>query len=667
MQKHSLRSTAAAVSFLTCLLPACTTRYSGQKPADESTIHVETDLQDSGGPTTNNAAVLITQNESIHLELAEVSAELGLSVATTRSQATKMASILETRKKKKKPSCLSNEKVCTFLTSLRSKNSGVDDDEETEEDADEAADQNATLASSGAEEVVEEEEPSAEEESSAEVAERPKSMPLLQKRFPLKPAYFDRLQRVRYKSLVKSMKRIPDERIVGWVPKLLETKSCPRNFSLVALRFSENQLPETFAKENIESLYKHGSACLKPGDAEYETTHFRQALLRHLWGDHAGALKAVRLARLSTERSMDRARVLYWAGYLEKNTKAKNEAWDQLVKEYPLSYHSLEVARHREFDPMQTIVARPPVLMSRDVDQQGKPLLYESMRWLEALYLIGRPEAAAKLSNLMLDLFDKDLNDGNVLYMSSLKSTKGVHLTAFAFVFKAIEKRPQMLNTQFMKILFPKAYLDLFSKIVADNNLNTDPLLVMSVARQESAFNPKARSTANARGLLQVLPSTARIVLGQRKPDLFNTEVNAKAGIKYLQSLLDKFGNVEQSLAGYNAGPGRIPQWTKRYVTEDIRVFADLIPFRETRNYVSSIVRNNYWYERLYGNIVVREPAANHISSHIVKDLITSHKAAAEKRSKLVLNKKTKSVRQAALSEADLKSLPARQPAEAQK
>jgi hypothetical protein len=61
-----------------------------------------------------------------------------------------------------------------------------------------------------------------------------------------------------------------------------------------------------------------------------------------------------------------------------------------------------------------------------------------------------------------------------------------------------------------------------------------------------------------------------------------------------------RFDSVELALAGYNAGPARVPTWKTRYPTDDPTLLIDLIPFKETRNYVSLIVRNNYWYEKLY-------------------------------------------------------------------
>ena len=69
-----------------------------------------------------------------------------------------------------------------------------------------------------------------------------------------------------------------------------------------------------------------------------------------------------------------------------------------------------------------------------------------------------------------------------------------------------------------------------------------------------------------------------------------------------MAQLTERFGSVEKALAAYNAGPNRVVEWERRYPVSNMLLFMDLIPFRETRNYVSKILCNNYWYEKLYAD-----------------------------------------------------------------
>ena len=137
-----------------------------------------------------------------------------------------------------------------------------------------------------------------------------------------------------------------------------------------------------------------------------------------------------------------------------------------------------------------------------------------------------------------------------------------------------------------------------------------DPYLVAGLIRQESEFDPQARSRSNARGLMQLLPSTARY-MAKRIPDrrarayrlasLYRPEINLIYGTYYLRKVLDQFnGSPEHALAGYNAGPHRVEEWTSDANFEDPAEFVESIPITETREYVQAVLRNAALYRKLY-------------------------------------------------------------------
>lgn len=127
--------------------------------------------------------------------------------------------------------------------------------------------------------------------------------------------------------------------------------------------------------------------------------------------------------------------------------------------------------------------------------------------------------------------------------------------------------------------------------------------LVWSVIRQESAFNPKAVSFAGARGLMQLMPATAKQVAQRYKvssgrPDLFVPEVNVRLGAYYLAQMKKKFhGNEAIAVAAYNAGPGRVSQWLKRTPFESADIWIEAIPFNETRKYVQQVMAFSVVYD----------------------------------------------------------------------
>jgi hypothetical protein len=121
--------------------------------------------------------------------------------------------------------------------------------------------------------------------------------------------------------------------------------------------------------------------------------------------------------------------------------------------------------------------------------------------------------------------------------------------------------------------------------------------------KQESAFDVKANSGSGASGLMQLMNFTAMETLpGIKREQLIEADTNVHAGTKYLSKLLDHFkGNIVLALAGYNAGPGAVDRWVREGIQEkrSMMDFIEAIPFKETREYVGSIIRNYYWYSKL--------------------------------------------------------------------
>ena len=144
-----------------------------------------------------------------------------------------------------------------------------------------------------------------------------------------------------------------------------------------------------------------------------------------------------------------------------------------------------------------------------------------------------------------------------------------------------------------LDLRFPVTHWDAFEKAGAKNEI--DSYLLLALARRESGLYALAKSKVGARGLMQVMPSTARSVLremGERyggAATLYQPETNIPVGSTYFATLMARFnGNHVKSLAAYNAGPSRVSRWTNDDMAFD--QWVDSIPFRETREYVQAVL-----------------------------------------------------------------------------
>lgn len=166
------------------------------------------------------------------------------------------------------------------------------------------------------------------------------------------------------------------------------------------------------------------------------------------------------------------------------------------------------------------------------------------------------------------------------------------------------QMKPEEMTREQWDVFYPLAYWDIIVQESRARNL--DPYQVAGLIRQETIFTTRARSAANAYGLMQVLVPTGRLTAKKygvnrevTVESLFEPRLNIQLGTAYLRDQIDKFGRIEYVAAAYNAGPGRAVQW-KASLPADIDEWAEAVPFKETRGYVQGVVRNRLQYLRLY-------------------------------------------------------------------
>lgn len=157
----------------------------------------------------------------------------------------------------------------------------------------------------------------------------------------------------------------------------------------------------------------------------------------------------------------------------------------------------------------------------------------------------------------------------------------------------------------FWRMLYPLPYRDTIFANAQEAGI--DPYLVMAVIRVESKFRPQAQSIRGAKGLMQLMPETARWVKGQMEEDfeeklLFEVHYNTRIGCWYLASLIKGFdGKLHLALAAYNGGPSNVKQWLKDGTWSGEREDLSEIPFGETREFVEKVLNDYSTYRQIYG------------------------------------------------------------------
>lgn len=303
----------------------------------------------------------------------------------------------------------------------------------------------------------------------------------------------------------------------------------------------------------------------------------------------------------SFPKSMLRFRAMFLMAerkFANNKKKEAEEYYQQLISEIPYSYYAI-VSSERLGITLQSRLKPEPLKTVEKIDEFHLSLgEMESLCKLENLVKKKKNEAIA----FELEQFTRlrSYPTGLLIYLIQIANKAGQDLSGFRFATEILQRKGEApLNQEFLELIFPDRFNGEISEQAKISKI--DPLLVVSLMKQESGFKKTILSSSGAVGLMQLMPFTALEV----QKDLYLRSLrdpakNIEVGTKYIASLLnEKFnGNVVYALAGYNAGPFRVVKWKKDAKPDwGMQEFIEAIPFKETRDYVMSILRNRYWYQ----------------------------------------------------------------------
>lgn len=362
----------------------------------------------------------------------------------------------------------------------------------------------------------------------------------------------------------------------------------------------EEHFPETDAVKVSRDLYDYASNC--GTDFAAAKAAYRLALL-DVWQNQCDRVPDL-MAKVerNPDASQFRSRAKYWRAYCAEvlgQRSVSREARESLLFEYPMTFHNL-AANGTQSHAIDWITRDVPASIAfRSLVRPDRNEFITAVEVLIKLRAIDLASEMIDRSVSSLSQFEPEVR----LYLAALMHKHGQALPTFKVLAALFNDSPRLVSGATMKLYFP---LWFFEIVGPHSGTELDPLLVTALIRQESAFNVRARSRVGARGLMQVMPATAKTLAKVRANKLFDPSTNVSLGTMYLRKRLAQYnGDMELTLAAYNAGFSRVDDWKRRYPTENRILFLDLIPFRETRDYVSSILRNYYWYTKLYGTDAV--------------------------------------------------------------
>ncbi len=312
--------------------------------------------------------------------------------------------------------------------------------------------------------------------------------------------------------------------------------------------------------------------------------------------DPATASRHFRRILDASNRPLSASRAWYWLGRsAEAGGPGNSEEYFANAARYPGTFYGqLAAAR----------LGRKTLNVAYPAPTAADRTRFESR---EAVRAITRLEAAGhawRADSIYRALADELTSPGELALLSARAEKTGNH----------------QLSLQVGKIAFGRG-IDVAALafpvgvIPANANIGgSGKALAYAIARQESAFNPGAISTANARGLLQLMPGTAKGVAGRYglaySQDRLTSDAgyNATLGAHYLGEQINSFGgSYILTFIAYNAGPRRVPEWLERYgdprgkPIDEVVDWIERIPFQETRNYVQRVMENYQVYKSRLG------------------------------------------------------------------
>lgn len=349
-----------------------------------------------------------------------------------------------------------------------------------------------------------------------------------------------------------------------------------------------------------ESAYR-AAAATDPTSRWTDDAQFRTGWCRLKMGDSSGALASWDAVRSGRGDDDQCAAALFWSATLlaaRGDGLAAGGLLAELRRDHGYSYYGLKAG-----GPIVDAAAAPP-----DTAALSRPETTDSAAVLQdGVFRLARTLAGYGLSDdaaaALASCERRYAGDARSLYhLARTYADCGREQRAISLAQQALDCCGDQRPPELLALAYPRKYLDTIRRHSSDHGL--DPAMVLAVIHKESRFAEKSRSRAGARGLMQIMPRTGRLLSGDRrfrKDSLYDPLLSIRYGTSFLARMFSEFGGSwPQALAAYNAGPGRVRQWRTGGVSRhDDDHFIEEIFIPETKRYIMTVMESYYIYRQL--------------------------------------------------------------------
>jgi soluble lytic murein transglycosylase len=362
-----------------------------------------------------------------------------------------------------------------------------------------------------------------------------------------------------------------------------------------------------------------------PGASEVAQAQFELAWAAHEAKNYAESARLLleHVASYADRNTDNRGRAGYWAARDAERAGRLAEArtlYEAMLQRYDANWYGdlarqrLDALKRTNQNASESFAPGSPV--ARAVANLGTVSVAEETATADANEPLAKADQlnAVGLDEYALDEVNKVLESAPRsprlnLAKARIYRSRQQNLLAFLALQKSYpdysQMKPEELTREEWDAFYPLAYWETITREGRAKSI--DPYRIAGLIRQESVFDPRAASHANAYGLMQLLLDTAQRTARKygitrtitREVLLSDPQLNIQIGTGYLRDQLNTFGRIEYVAAAYNAGPGRAVRWRAELPAE-MDEWAEAVPFKETRGYVQGVVRNTLQYKRLY-------------------------------------------------------------------